>query len=251
MRSRPTSTSSPLITDMPSRSRSVHRDPRPVARPAAHRSRPIRHPGVGHRRCLRQLGPGHRRAPQVRPGAGQGDNFPLSMWSNRWSSMPHATSRAWMTGLPRSPTGGAALDFDCPARDVPGHPPAVRGPATMLPILGQRGSGSAGRRPPPLRPRRRSGRGREPGGGAGRGRDGRAPGHGAGRVGGTVGTDGPPRPEPASARVTGGTVRRVGAVPVLAWKNAGSPAPGGSAARRMLHRDSPAPSDRNTPTSKG
>ena len=42
---------------------------------------------VGDRRGLRELGAGHRRTRKY-ARAPVGDNFPLSMWSNRWSTMP-------------------------------------------------------------------------------------------------------------------------------------------------------------------
>ena len=85
-----------------------------------------------------------------------GDNFPLSMWSNRWSTMPvHGLEDA--VRLP-PPDRRARLDF-MPGSDVP----VIRQPfepGDRLPfwVGAQRGG-----RPLPLRPRRGPGRGREPG----------------------------------------------------------------------------------------
>ena len=74
-----------------------------------------------------QVTDGHRKYAR---GA-SGDNFPLSMWSNRWSTMPvHGLEDA--VRLP-PPDRRARLDF-MPGSDVPGHPPALRArrPAALL-----------------------------------------------------------------------------------------------------------------------
>ena len=103
-----------------------------------------------------------RTATASTPAAPSGENFPLSMWSNRWSTMPvHGLED--VVRLP-PPDRRARLDF-MPGTDVP----VIRQPfepGDRLPFwVGQQ----HGRRPLPLRPRRRPGRGREPGGLGGRG----------------------------------------------------------------------------------
>ena len=111
--------------------------------------------GVGHRRRLRELGAGDGRPPQVRPRRGRGELPPLHVVQ---PLVDHARARAGGRGPPARarPAGPARLHAGVRG---PGDPPALRArrPPALL------GGAQRGRRALPLRPRRRPGRGREPG----------------------------------------------------------------------------------------
>ena len=136
---------------------------RPLARAAARRHRDVR-PRVGAVRRVGPRGARRRRRPAPSPRRRSTANRPLSMFSNRWSTMP---IRA-LPGYRHAPARPAGVARPRARHRRAGDPPAVR-PERRPAVLGRRPL----RRRPALRPGgvRRDRRGPQPGGRRRRRRD--------------------------------------------------------------------------------
>ena len=127
--------------------------------------------------------------------APEADNFPLSMWSNRWSTMPVPQAFADFMTFPKPDALGLAR-HDA-GIGHPGDPPTVRA-GRPAPVLG--GRRRTRRRAPPVRRVERSDRNREPSRGARRARDDRPAPFGAHRGRGSRRAAGPAGPRVAVRR---------------------------------------------------